>query len=95
LHYFEELIEDQGEVAVILDLNPATQSYTISQYAIIHQTTSVPSSTIVSHLYLSQCTNTPMLVHLSSTDSSVFIPANNTDVATLCSIFKEQPMIVT
>ena len=94
LHHFEELIGDQREVAIILDLNPVTDSYAISSYATITPTDSVPPSAIVSHLYLSQCTNIPMLAHLSSINSPVFIPTNITDLATPCSTFKEQLMIV-
>ena len=80
---------------IILDLDPVTDSYAISLYATITPTDSVPPSAIVSHLYLSQCTNIPMLAHLSSTNSPVFIPADITDLAAPCSTFKEQPMIVT
>ena len=93
-HRFEELIEDQREVVIILDLDPVTDSYAISSYATIILTDSVSPSAIVSRLYLSQCTNIPMLTHLSSTNSPVFIPANISNLAAPRSTFKEQPMII-
>lgn len=92
---FKDLIDDQGEATIIVTFDSDTHSYEISAYAPIPLSDLIPSTAIMSQLYLSQCTNIPMPALFNSINSMVFIPADTTNSNIVHTTFKAQPMIIT
>ena len=91
---FPSTFEDQGEVAIIVNIDPDTSFFVISSYAPITPTNSISSNSIILHLYLSQCTNSTS-ADLNLFDSMAFISADIPNPDDSRAVYKEQPMIVT
>lgn len=97
---FEELIADQGEVAIIIEFDSASEDCIVSAYAHLqYNFPSVPSSARLSRLYLSMCDS---ISTFSLSDfptyigPSVFISEESVQQAFgNRTTYKEQPMIVT
>src|ERR1700733_6161519 len=70
---FEELINDQGEIALVVDFNPRQDSVSISSYAILPTHSPDLSSSIFASLYLSASQISPAQFILQTNSSPCIV----------------------